>query len=197
MSHITDMLLLTNEEPKSKPILALNDWCKRHASGQLFLKLEIDKPASKPRRGLRSGGHKVFTTEVYVCAGNFFPWRELIKTLPLFGWDEYSAETTALIVQDEAVERWIAVHADGRLVANTEKAYRLGPHTAITQVEAPSSEDRVICFKGAYWSVPQGRWVSDPDDATLLRWTGLAFMLNVLRVQQPEVEAVPPPGRSQ
>jgi len=125
MSHITDMLLLTNEEPNSKPILALNAWCGKRAAGQMF-KLISEKQTEK------AGGGKVFTTKIYACAGNFFPWDDLIDALPKFGWTSYAAETTALVLQDEDVERWIAVHADGRRLG------RDGPRGPSSEKEKPT-----------------------------------------------------------
>jgi hypothetical protein len=182
MRHITDMLLLTNEEPNDPPIVALNEWCQKKADGQLFLNIEIDR-GQDPPRGRASGGSKVFTTRVYACAGNFFPWGELIDALPSFGWDSYSAEVTVLIVQNESVERWIAVHADGgRVGRNRKEAWACGPQ--------PPVGSRVIRSNGTYWNAIHGRWVEMPDDATVFFDTGLDFALRMLRLQYPDVYSI-------
>lgn len=182
MSHITDMLLLTNEEPGSVPVRALNAWCKQHADGQVFKRLKIERNAP--------GGHKVFTTEVYACAGNFFPWEKLLEVLPSFGWDSHSAEITALILQDEAVERWIAVHADGRLVAPSHDANRLGGMLTIARAPTKIDGGLLLRFNGVYWNAESASWKDEPRDATVLLRTGAGYMLKLLGPSHPGIEAV-------
>jgi hypothetical protein len=188
VSVITDMLLLTNEEPDSEPIVALNAWCAKHANGQIFTHIAIDDHDAEAKKRA-SGGGKVFCTNVYACAGNYFPWEKLVIALPSFGWDSYAAETTALILQDENVERWIAVHADGRRVERTRKE-TWGP---------PEPEKRagghIVRWHGAYWDVINMRW-TDSSEATVF-YGGLEWMLAALRPQHPGVEGVVPPEETE
>jgi hypothetical protein len=177
MSHITDMLVLTGEEPDSKPIKALNAWCEEHANGQVF-NLISEKQIEK------AGGCKVFTTELYACAGNYFPWEKLIEVFHTFGWGPYTEEVTALILKNENVERWIGIHADGRSIGRTEKeAHRREPSEV--------TDGHVIHSLDAYWNAIDGRWVDDPDDATVFSDAGCSFMMNALRPQHPDVGSSP------
>lgn len=171
MSVITDMLLLTNEEPESKPLRALHAWCEEHAEGQRFNRIDIGK---------QGGGRKVFCTRVYACAGNYFPWRELLEALPTFGWDSYAAETSCLILQNEDHERWVAVHADGCPVPDTEagilKSYRHSPSKAagvVIRCGAPGSY--------GFWEVTHGRWVHDLEDATVFYGSAAVLVIETLR----------------
>lgn len=171
MSLITDMLLLTNETPGSKPIKALNAWCEEHADGQTFKPVNVEKEA---------GGLKVFCTRVYACAGNYFPWQKLLEALPTFGWDSYAAETTVLILQHEDHERWVAVHADGCPVPDAEagilKSYSRGP----------SKESGVVIRCGApgsygFWEVSHGRWVHELEEATVFYGSAAVRVIETLR----------------
>ena len=85
MSVITDMILLTNEPEMSQPVRALQAWCRENADGQEFRELSTEA----------AGGAKIFTRHVFACAGNYFPWRELIAALPTFGWNSYSADVSS------------------------------------------------------------------------------------------------------
>lgn len=191
MSAITDMLLLTSidsadvDTDPNAPILAMNTWCRKHADGQEFKQITIARDAT--------GGSKVFTTDVYACAGNYFPWEELIEALPSFGWDDYSAETTVLIVKNQDVERWIGVHADGRLIAPSLAANHHGQPLIVAQVPHPidSSNMALLTFNGVYWCMVGARWKNTPEEATPLAPTGANYMLNLMRPAYPGIKTVP------
>jgi hypothetical protein len=174
MSVITDMLVLTNAEPNSKPIVALNAWCKEHADGEVFQLIHADK----------AGGGKVFTRRIYACAASHFPWRELVEAFPTFGWGPYVKEISALVLENENVERWIGIHADGRRIGRSEKE-------AHTPEPREVTHGHVIHSNGAYWNAIDGRWVAAPEDATVFFGDGCSFMMNALRPQHPDVGSSP------
>lgn len=158
MSHITDMVLLTNEGPESEIIKRLNAWCREHGDNQAFERITATN----------AGGRKVFCTNVYACAGNFFPWRDLLGAFrTFFGSDaagKYAAETTVLILQDEDHEHWIAVHGDGASVPESEAALARG----YFHREPKKETGYVIRIgAGAFWRASYGMWTDRLDDATI------------------------------
>lgn len=181
MSVVTDLVLLTDAEPDSPPILRLNAWCEEHADGQGFKHLPVGRDAA--------GGHKVFMTEVYLCSGNYFPWPKLLKAFPTFPWGPYSKEISALILQDETVERWIGVHADGRLIAPSEAANELGSRLTVARAPARLVGAKVLCFNGAYWNVYCAGWTVRRD-ATLVGPAAAEYMIGLLGPTHPGITAV-------
>ena len=89
MSLTCDMLLVTFEYSglTSPALEKFHAWCREHAPRQGFLPLDTET----------AGGPKVFTETVLACAGNYFPWRELLEAMPSFGWEE----RTTLVVHPE------------------------------------------------------------------------------------------------
>ena len=131
MSVITDMVLLTNARDDSPALVDLRAWCDEHASGQRFERIPTNfghfedrgfvlkpggpRPQPVPDRDEFAGGHKVFTTRIYACAGNYFPWSELLVALPKFRWrNSYEAGITIVLVKYEGGDNWIGMRADGQ-----------------------------------------------------------------------------------
>jgi hypothetical protein len=108
MSSLTHLILTTNADIDSEPLRRLRAWCVEHADGQT---LELISTAA-------AGGHKVFCDDVYMCCGNYFPLEAFLKALPTFGWDEYDAERTVLLVTSENVKDDVPflIRANGQTV---------------------------------------------------------------------------------
>lgn len=181
MSVVTDMLLLSLEELDSLAVRRLNEWCKKNAAGQTFKQIDT--------KG--AGGCKVFTTNVYACAGNYFPWRELLKALPSFGWDDdFEASLSVLILQPENAERWYAVDATGKPVHQSEIAAR-----AARRAGEPRKDGQIIEISGmgAYWSASYGRWVHASHNATVYYDDAAEPIIEGLREKWPNVRLAPQP----
>jgi hypothetical protein len=145
MSVITDMVLITSEDADSPAMRAFHAWCRSEdgGDGQMFERLPLSHGDLRDDRGWTlvpggehpqpvpvstgdgrvpyfTGGHKVFTKDIYVCAGNFFRWEELVEAFPSFGWGkgEWSpdAELTVLLIQYEHSEEWRAFLGNGKRV---------------------------------------------------------------------------------
>jgi len=99
MSVITDMILLANGDDmdRREGLKALNAWCREHGAGQQFERISTQA----------AGGRKVFTAEIFGCAGDHFPWEKLMEAFPSFPWgSEWDRERTVLLVQPERTD-WL------------------------------------------------------------------------------------------
>ncbi len=176
MSVITHMLVLANEDVGAEPLRELHRWCREHADGQVFEKIETSA----------AGGGKVFTRRVYACSGNYFPYEELLAAFPKLGWNSYSAEVSCLIVQNEHDERWIAVHGDGARVERSVRDARCPPLR-----EPPPGGEVIRCGGGAaYWSCERGNWTRELEDATVFRGAHAAKFMAQHLTGDPTLEVI-------
>ncbi len=90
MSSITDMVIFAGAMD-DEAMARLNAWCAERDTerGQQFRKLDVDA----------AGGVKVFTSDVWAMAGNYFPYEDLVEALPTFGW--MYPEDIVLLVDDD------------------------------------------------------------------------------------------------
>lgn len=105
MSSITEMVIVTafgEEEAMAR----LNAWCVEHDTErhQTFERLNTEA----------AGGFKVFTSNVWAMAGNYFPWFDLAKALPDFAW--LSPEDVVLVVRYHGGDETSVIRADGRRI---------------------------------------------------------------------------------
>lgn len=101
MSSITD-IIITCSVSENEAIEDIHRWCRDHnrCDDQQFGRLDT-KPA---------GGNKVFTTQVWAMAGNYFPWRELSEAFPKFRWN---LPELAVMVMAHESDLVVVVHGDG------------------------------------------------------------------------------------
>lgn len=109
MSLITGMVLVTFTEER-EAVERLNAWCRSHEEqrglrAQTFGRL--DERAA--------GGLKAFGGHVWVMAGNYFPWRELVEVLPTFGW--HLPDNVLLLVDHDHEDEPLVFRGDGRSAA--------------------------------------------------------------------------------
>lgn len=87
MSLITDMVVMC-AIAEGDAMLRVNRWCaendRRYDDGQQFAGLI--RPAFTAVDTENAGGAKVFCSQVWAMAGNYFPVGELVKAWPRFGW---------------------------------------------------------------------------------------------------------------
>jgi hypothetical protein len=121
MSIITNMLLVSMSTREDRAISRMHEWIggQAQAEGQGFQLLSPHE----------AGGHKVMSLEIRACAGNHFPWRELVAALPSFGWRD--PKGTILLIDHESEEQWIAVCADGTPVMAKSFEDRLAASLAV------------------------------------------------------------------
>lgn len=88
MSYITKMVIYTAYDDAA--MARLNKWCAEHDEReQQFERLDMDA----------AGGTKVFTSQVWAMAGNYFAAEALAEVFPTFGW--LYPEVAVLIIDDE------------------------------------------------------------------------------------------------
>jgi hypothetical protein len=77
MSRITDMVIFTSLD-ESEAMARLNAWCAQDGRPgvQQFERLNTEA----------AGGRKVFSSDVWAMAGNYFVWERLAEALPTFDW---------------------------------------------------------------------------------------------------------------
>jgi hypothetical protein len=100
MSSITRMVIYAASS-EDEAMARLNAWCAEHDSrGQQFGRLDEDT----------AGGYKVFTSQVWAMAGNYFAHEDLVEVFGSFGW-RYPRRAV-LIVDDEHTEHSQVVTAE-------------------------------------------------------------------------------------
>lgn len=101
MSSITRMVIYTAYDDEAMG--RLNAWCaERDERRQQFEPLNMDA----------AGGFKVFTSQVWAMAGNYFPHEDLIDAFPSFDWRYPQA--AVLIVDDSHTDTCQIIRARER-----------------------------------------------------------------------------------
>lgn len=79
MSLITDMVIIAPYH-HTAAFAKLNEWCRAHdiERQQEFNKIEM----------LNAGGRKWFTSSIYACSGNYFPYYDLYDAFESFGFPQ-------------------------------------------------------------------------------------------------------------
>lgn len=104
MSNVSSMLLMVCALERTA-IEQLNEWCRERDTErqQVFEKIDMDE----------CGGWKSFQQDVYACAGNHFPWRDLVESLPSFDW-EFPENVVFALETDSELESYVYVVGDLR-----------------------------------------------------------------------------------